>query len=78
MGTSGTVIKNLDLFKNNELLVIHTDNFSNFNLKYLINHHKKLPKYCYMSMLLFKTNKPEQSGIVDINKNKVLVNYYQK
>ena len=31
-----------------------------------------------MSMLLFKTNKPEQSGIVDINKNKVLFNFYQK
>lgn len=78
LGTAGTLYENLNDFKYNDLMVIHCDNFTNFDLNDLINAHKKRPKKCEISMLTFKTSKPTQSGIVITDKNKILKEYYEK
>jgi mannose-1-phosphate guanylyltransferase len=78
LGTSGTIFKNYKLFMNDDLLVIHCDNYTNFNLSALIRAHKKKPRYCLLTMLTFKTNKPCESGIVLKNKKKILIKYFEK
>ena len=78
LGTSGTIFKNLNYFKDNDLLVIHCDNFTNFDISKLIEVNKMKPKKCIMTMLTFDTNKPKDSGIVIKNSENILENYFEK
>ncbi len=77
-GTAGTLINNLDFFKNEDGLLIHCDNYSEEGLKNFIKHYKKMPKNCLMSMMTFRTNKPEKCGIVKINKKKIVTKFQEK
>ena len=38
LGTAGTLIKNEKFFKGYSGLLIHSDNYTDFNLKELLNH----------------------------------------
>ena len=78
LGTAGTVLHNIDLFLQEDLLLIHTDNYTNFNLKALKEAHNLRPSSCDVTMLIFKTDKPAESGIVKVNKQKILIEYFQK
>ncbi len=78
LGTSGTIFKNKNFFKDDDLLVIHCDNYTNFDLNKLINAHKNRPDGCLITMLTFETNKPKESGIVQKNNKNILTNYFEK
>tara|TARA_Y100001968_G_C19268811_1_gene673124 strand:+ start:183 stop:902 length:720 start_codon:yes stop_codon:yes gene_type:complete len=77
-GTAGTLIKNLDFFKNCKILMIHTDNMTNFDLTELIIADSKKPKDCLFTMLTFNTDCPQSSGIVVKNNNQILENFFEK
>jgi mannose-1-phosphate guanylyltransferase len=77
-GTAGTLINNLDFFKNEEGLLIHCDNYCEEGLKNFIKSFKAMPKNCLMSMLTFRTKKPEKCGIVKINKKNIVVKFQEK
>ena len=78
LGTAGTISKNIDQFKDKDLMIIHCDNFTDFELNDLINIHYSRPITCEVTMLTFKTEKPKQSGIVVTDKNDILIDYYEK
>tara|TARA_B100001063_G_C16766350_1_gene558883 strand:- start:1499 stop:2218 length:720 start_codon:yes stop_codon:yes gene_type:complete len=78
LGTSNTIRKNINLFKKEKLLLIHTDNYTNFNINYLINSDKKKPRNCGLTMLSFITNQPEKTGTLFMNEDKVLSKYFHK
>ena len=78
LGTAGTLINNSKFFNNYKILVIHTDNMTNFDLKEIIQADKKRPKNCLMTMLTFNTESPSSSGIVLKDKNNVLTEFLEK
>ena len=78
LGTSGTIFKNINFFKDDDLIVIHCDNYTNFDLSKLINAHKSRPDQCLITMLTFDTNKPKESGIVKKNNKNILTKYFEK
>ncbi len=78
LGTAGTLISNLDFFFDSEILMIHCDNFTNFNLLNLIKANKEKPKDCYFTMLTFDTLSPEKCGIVERDENMVVKGFYEK
>ena len=78
LGTSGTIFKNKNFFKDDDLLVIHCDNYTNFDLNKLINAHKNRPDGCLITMLTFETNKPKESGIIQKNNKNILTHYFEK
>ena len=64
LGTAGTLIANKEIFKNSTGLLIHVDNYTEIKLKDLLKAHLNRPKNCLLTMLTFKTNDPQNCGIV--------------
>lgn len=77
-GTAGTLIKNSNFFEDCNILMIHADNMTNFDLRELILANKQRPKDCLLTMLTFTTDCPQSCGIVIKNDLHVLVNFLEK
>lgn len=78
LGTAGTLIKNLEFFENEDGLLMHGDNFFECDLKPFLKAHKNRPPECLMTMMLFKTEKPNECGIVQLNSQKIITHFYEK
>mgnify|MGYP001369731422 FL=1 len=80
LGTAGTLIANLDFIDehDDDLILIHADNYCLANLNEFKIAHKNRPKKCLMSMMVFKTDTPKECGIVELDKNNILINLYEK
>ena len=77
-GTAGTLLDNIDFFENEDGFLIHADNLCDENILNFIKCHKKRPEYCEITMLVFETEEPQNCGIVSINKDNVVDNFYEK
>ena len=78
LNTGGTILQNKDFFKDEPFMLIHADNLSFCNFQAFINAHKKRPKECEITMMLFYTDKPSSCGIVDLDENNIVQNFYEK
>ena len=71
LGTAGTLIKNYEFFKNSKILMMHTDNITNFDICSFIDFDNERRDKCLFSMLTFKTNNPSSCGIVVTDENMI-------
>ncbi len=78
LGTAGTLIANYEFFYDSLGILIHADNFTNMDLKDLIESHKNRPKNCLLTMLTFNTSNPESCGIVEVDSNNIVQKFYEK
>lgn len=78
LGTAGTLKKNIDFFDGNDGLLIHADNYCLANLQEFIAAHHSRPSGCLMTMMTFKTDNPSGCGVVELNKDNVVINFYEK
>jgi len=78
LGTAQTLIKNYDKLKNDDCIVIHSDNYCKDNLVHLIKAFKNKPSDCLITMMVFRTKFPESCGIVQINSKNVITNFLEK
>ena len=78
LGTAGTLIKHEEFFKDSLIIMIHTDNMTNFDLSELIKANAQRPKSCLMPMLTFETNSPQTCGIVERGKDMIVKNFFEK
>ena len=78
LGTAGTLMRHLDFFNNSEGLIIHADNITDDNLVEFINAHNKRPSGTILSMLTFETDNPKTCGVVKIDRNNVVQEFYEK
>lgn len=78
LGTAGTLFACLDFIGQEPILVAHADNLSKFNFSDFVAAHNKRPKYCNMTMMLFKSDDPKSCGIVELDKSGVVINFYEK
>lgn len=78
LGTGGTVKNNYNFVKDEDFfLLCHGDNFTDINLSDFIQFHQS--KKSKLTVALFKTNIPEQCGIVEeINDNNKIVKFVEK
>lgn len=77
LGTAGTLINNIKEFSNDELMVIHADNYCLADLNQLILAHKSRPVDCLMTMMLFNPKDPTLCGIVK-TKDNVVIEFFEK
>lgn len=77
LGTGGTMIRNLEKFIDQELIVIHCDNYTKDDLKSFIKLHESRPKNCLVTIFSFITDYPEQCGIIQENNN-IVTNIFEK
>ena len=78
-GTAGTLRENARALRDSTILVAHADNFCQCNFHdFLSFHQTKRPKFCPITMMTFQTQSPHSCGIVELDKNKVVRNFYEK
>ena len=65
LGTCGTLRANYHYLKDNDVIVVHADNWSHCDFASFIEHHfsHNLP----ISMMTFSTRQPEHCGIIEID-----------
>jgi mannose-1-phosphate guanylyltransferase len=78
MGTAGTLIKNLDFFQGEDGLLIHSDNYCMADFNAFVEAHQNRPKECLLTMMTFRTNNPSSCGVVELNHQGVVTNFYEK
>jgi len=79
LGTAGTIRNNIDFCKDSTVLLAHADNwtccdFSNF----LSYHHNQRPKGAVITMMTFNSPDPSSCGIVELDKNGIVVGFHEK
>jgi mannose-1-phosphate guanylyltransferase len=78
LGTGGTIRENYLNLKQENLMLIHADNYCFTNFQDFIEAHQNKPSNCAMTMMTFKTSDPKSCGILEINSNKIVVNFEEK
>jgi mannose-1-phosphate guanylyltransferase len=78
LGTAGTLLKNKDFFRGTTGLLIHADNIMSDNLECFLDAHRKRPTNCDITMLTFTTQTPKLCGIVEINDQSIVTEFYEK
>lgn len=77
LGSLGTLIKNIDLYINEEsILICYSDNLTNFNLRKFVSFHNShtFP----ISMSLFQAPNPQECGIVSLSKDNTVIDFEEK
>ncbi len=78
LGTAGSLTKNIDFFEGQDGILLHADNYTNDNLINFIKFHETQTEYSDITMMTFRTRYPEKSGIVEIDENNMIINFYEK
>lgn len=78
LGTAGTLLKNRSFFNEESVILIHADNLSVFSMKDFINAHQQRPREAAITMMLFKTDMPQHSGIVELNEVGIVTAFHEK
>ena len=79
LGTAGTLIANKDFFEGATVLLIHADNWCQCNFKSFLDYHmNSRPKHSSISMMTFETDTPESCGIVEVDRENLVTNFFEK
>lgn len=78
LGTAGTIRANVDFIKDDDVLLIHADNYCTCDLSSFINWHYSYSNDCTMSMMSFRTLTPESCGIIEVDVNNIVVRFHEK
>ena len=78
LGTAGTLLANLDFFKDEDGLLIHADNYSMADFNAFVKAHKQRPLGCLMTMMTFSTSDPCSCGVVELDKKGVVIGFHEK
>ncbi len=78
LGTAGTVLHNKQWLSKESFLLAHADNLTSFDVDLFINAHRYRRSNIEITMMTFKTDTPESCGIVELDENNIIVQFYEK
>ena len=78
LGTAGTLLRNIDFFKEQDGMLIHADNYCLADFSSFILAHKNRPHDCLMTMMTFQTGTPSSCGILELDHRGVVVGFHEK
>lgn len=78
LGTAGTIKALKSKLNNDSCMVVHADNFCICSFDQYIKSHLDRPNNTEITMMTFKTKRPESCGIVEINKNGIVTSFTEK
>ena len=78
LGTAGTLLANQSFFAGSTGILIHADNATDTDLRYLIKAHRERPSQCIITMLTFSTKIPSQCGVVETDSDGVVKSFHEK
>lgn len=74
--TGGTLLKHRNLLYDDSFFLVHADNlsFCEFNI-FITTHYQK---QCDITMMTFETDNPKECGIVELDCEGIVQNFYEK
>jgi mannose-1-phosphate guanylyltransferase len=79
MGTAGTLRVNSQLLRSSTILLAHADNFCECDFSDFLRFHRtKRPEHCALTMMTFYTKTPHDCGIVELDKDGVVIRFHEK
>lgn len=78
LGTAGTLLAHSDVLSTTDAFVVHVDNFCADNLDNFLVAHKARPIETVFSMLTFKSNNPENCGVVETDAYDRVIKFHEK
>jgi mannose-1-phosphate guanylyltransferase len=78
LGTAGTIIKNINFFNKKDGIVIHADNYCLFNINEFISAHLQRPSNCLLTMMVFRSDRPSECGIVELDNDGIVQGFHEK
>jgi mannose-1-phosphate guanylyltransferase len=78
LGTGGTLLANRTYFGKEPVLVAHADNLTDFDVTGFISAHARRPSQCVMTMLAFRTDEPPSCGILECDRQDIVVAFHEK
>ncbi len=78
LNTGGTVLQNKSFFGEEPFMLVHADNLSFCNFDNFITSHTNRPSGCEITMMLFRTDTPSSCGIVKLDENNIVQEFYEK
>jgi mannose-1-phosphate guanylyltransferase len=78
LNTGGALLANREFFKEEDCMLVHADNLSFCDFNAFIKTHKNRPKGCEITMMLFRSDTPSSCGIVKLNEEDVVVDFFEK
>lgn len=77
-GTGGTLLANRSWFGKDAFLVVHADNLTDAPIAPLIAAHRNAGSDVLMTLLAFRTETPQQCGIVELDGRSRVTGFYEK
>lgn len=77
-GTGGTILANREWLGDQPFFVIHADNLTDARLERLLEAHQGAGPDVLMSLLAFRTTKPDQCGILELNSASRVIGFHEK
>jgi mannose-1-phosphate guanylyltransferase len=78
LGTGGSLKLNLEFLSKDNFLVMHGDNYFTDDLKGFVDFHKSDKSRSLMTMATFTSLTPHECGVVEIDSEKFITNFYEK
>lgn len=78
LGTGGTVRANRDFFQGKAFLVAHADNLTQFDVSEFLDRHARRPAGVLITMMTFRTDMPQASGIVEEDARGIVTAFHEK
>lgn len=78
LGTGGTLLSLKNRLDGQDILVAHADNLTLFRIDDFIERHRRRPVGCVGTMMTFDTDSPESCGIVNLDKDGIVCEFFEK
>ncbi len=78
LGTAGTLRKNMSWSSGHDLMLVHADNLSKFNMREFMNCYLKRSPGIEITMMTFVTDDPKSCGIVETDEHGVVRAFHEK
>lgn len=77
-GTGGTMLANRAWLQDGAFMVAHADNLTDFDVRGLIEAHRRRPAGHVMTMLGFRTDSPSSCGILELDRHNTVMAFHEK
>jgi len=78
-GTAGTLRAHFQALRGTTILMVHADNFCQCDFSaFLYFHQTSRPKHCPITMMTFHTQNPATCGIVELDRDEVVIGFHEK
>lgn len=78
LGTAGTLKKHIDRLAEEDFIVMHADNYFADTIRSFANDHQSRKVGIYGSLGIFETTTPENCGVVILNNDRTIREFYEK